>query len=77
MQQAQFSNPYPRIPELVEKLSFTAPDGSTTAPTDLPNRNDVNAVALISVFGLRCSGSTSAASEAISVAPDDVIDPET
>ena len=43
----------------------------------MPNRNDVNAVTMISFFGLRYSGSTSAASEAISHASDDVINPET
>lgn len=77
MQQAQFSNPYPCIPERVEKKSFTAPDGSTTAPIDLPKRSDVNAVARIFDFGLRRSGSTSAAPEASSHASDDDIDPET
>lgn len=77
MQQAQFSNPYPRISCLVEKYNFTSPDELTAAPTDLPKRIDVNAVTLMSVFGLRYSGSTSTASDAISHALGDVISPDT
>lgn len=77
MQQAQFSNPYPRISCLVEKYSFTSPDELTAAPTDLPKRIDVNALTMISFFGLRYSGSTSASSDAISHALDDVINPDT